>query len=124
MSSGDIPVLDFSLTLQSWPVTLTGENGPQTYAVQEMSGEHRDLYLNQVQQRLKKDAHGNAEIRDFKRMQANLIRRCLIDPEGQLVTEDQIQSFPSTVVAELFDACKKINKLDNEDAPGDDSKND
>jgi hypothetical protein len=87
------------------------------YSLREMDGTQRDTYLNGQRQRTTiRDGH--VEIKDFKGHYSALLALCLYDPEGKLVPEKIIQTYPTSAQAALFDAGQQINKLDRVGSTG------
>lgn len=102
--------LRFDLAVVEIPILLAD---PETkderkYVLREFNGAERDKYLNSVSSRMKIDPQGNSTIRSFDGLHANLIKRCLYDSDGQLVTEEVIQSFPARVQTALFEKAQEI----------------
>lgn len=100
------------------PVVLVSEQGPEEYELQEMNAASRDRYLDKLQKRMATDASGKAMgIKRFEGMQADLISQCMFHVKtGLLVSDTVIQTWPASVVTELFNAAQEMNRLKGEEA--------
>lgn len=108
--------LTFNLKKNDTPVTIEGEQGvTQNLRLVEMSAALRDQYLDTVAARMHIVNGQPAGIKKFDGMQADLLSRCLLKEDGKPVTPSEIQGWPSSVVASLFDEAQKINSLNKED---------
>lgn len=107
--------LSFSLVREEQQVTIDNE----PYVLVELDGGQRDQYLNDLGQRVKTNAAGKTEgVKSFDKLQANLVHSSLRKVEGDKrvpVPVATIQSWPSRVVSGLFDAAKKLSRLDPEE---------
>src|SRR5690606_21907986 len=91
------------------------------YYLREMWGTARDEYLDSLTKRMDFGADGKAtRMKSFKGLQANLIARCLYNSDNELVTMDEIQSWPSSVQSKLYAKAREINGLDEEETEGND----
>ena len=111
--------LKFNLKASAVQVTLEGGAGPTDFELREMTAAARDSYLDAVGERVTIDKEGKpAGIKKFDGMQADLIARCLYDrSSGEAVTREVIQTWPSSVVASLFNEAQKINHLSGAEKP-------
>lgn len=83
------------------------------YTLRELTGRQRDEYHQATAKRMKYDAKGSpAGVKDFVGMQADLITLCLYDPQGRLVTPEDVSGWPATTQAALFDMAQEINGLE------------
>jgi hypothetical protein len=107
--------IKISLNRNSIPVELEGET-PRKMELREMLASDRDKYLDGLSKRVRIDGAGKpAGVKDFDGMQAALITRCLYEGEKQ-VPMSEIQTWPASVVGELFEACQKLNKLNDKES--------
>jgi hypothetical protein len=109
--------LKFSLVGKVTPVELESASGVEQYELREVSAADRDCYLNKMAKRLQYGPDGKVgNIGNFLGAQADLLTLCLHDDKGVPVTEKTVQGWPAVVVSNLFDAARKLNGLDNEEA--------
>ena len=105
--------LQLNLILKVQPVTLESEDGPVDCRLYELTGESRDEYMNLV--RTRTDARTKT-VKDFKAVQANLIRRALkrVDEDGEEkdFTINEIQNFPASAITALYKAAIELSGLD------------
>lgn len=98
-------------------VRLKKKDGtPRECYIQELDGSERDDFLNFMGSRTKISSDGRSGvIKDFKKLHARLISVHLHDAATEkLLTEDEIQEFPSTAIAKLHEMCKKLSALDED----------
>lgn len=95
------------------PVVLETPEGQMVEAeLSEMSAANRDQYLEQLSSRMRVDSKGEvAGVKNFKGLQSALLVRCLKRKDGQEFSEVEIQGWPASAVATLFDEANKINHL-------------
>lgn len=107
----------FKLALAFHSVIVEDSDGKQQeYRLVEMIASARDQYMDSLRGRLKTDDAGKVTgVVKFEGMQADLLSRCFFDPSGKLVTKEVIQSWPASVVSELFEAAQKMNHLNKQD---------
>jgi hypothetical protein len=110
-------VLRLRLVRSEKPVEIEDAQGMvHTFTLREMVGLERDRWLNSMGDRVKVDGSGKMiGLRKFENMQASLITKCLYDQHGQLVQEKVISTWPSTAQKALFEMCKEMNGLNDED---------
>lgn len=84
------------------------------YILREMTGAQRDAWMNKTQGKMSKNAEGKSVgIRDFTGLHASLISACLYQAEdNKPVSEQVIQTFPSSVQTTLFARAQKMNGLE------------
>jgi len=100
--------LEFTLKLDQIPIVLDGKK----YSLQELTGQQRDAYMDDMNKRMRY-VDGKAEgFTKFEGLQAGLLSKCLVDPEGKNVSESEIQAFPSHVVQALFEKAQELSALD------------
>jgi len=107
--------LEFTLKGVEVPVTLYDEEDgvKREYKLVEFSGKARDQYLTKLDARMKKNSKGqNIGVASFDGLQAELVSKCLVDLNGESVSVDVIQQFPSSVQQALFKKSQEINGLD------------
>jgi len=89
----------------------------QAYILREFTGVTRDKYLNDVRGRMidtdpVKLAAGNVQIRNLDGLQASFVALCLFEKGAdEPVPYATINSWPATLVAELFDDAQKLNGM-------------
>lgn len=107
----------FSLKRQSQELTLEKEDGQECNCeLREMSAAQRDDYLQSLSVRMNRDASGQAAgISDFKGLHAELLTRCLY-VEGKLVSAEEIQEWPASVLVDLYNIAQQLNKLAGDEA--------
>lgn len=110
--------LEFTLTRSEKPVTIDGRK----YVLIEMDGKQRDAYLNGMGQRIRHTPEGKpAGLKDYNGLQASLVASCLHEeetaesPNRKPVAINTVQSYPARVLSALYDACKEMNDLDEEE---------
>lgn len=108
--------LEFSLDLQSEPVTLTKDGEKESYVLKEMTGQQRDQYLTSLSKRVSTGKDGKATVSNFEGLQAELLTRCLfVVSTNEPAAREVIQSFPASVQSKLFEAAQSLNGLDKEE---------
>jgi len=108
------------LTKKSIPVELEVADGQcMTYQVKEMSGAQRDEYQSRLAKKATVDAQGNViEIKDTTGLYSSLLAHTLYDPDGKLVPEATIQSWPDSAQRALFEVAREVNGYnDKQDDP-------
>lgn len=113
--------LSFSLQRKEVPVTLDNEE----YVIVELDGRERDKYLGTLGKRTRFDKDGKpAGLKDFDGIQASLLTLSLykLGATGrEAVDAKTIQSWPSSVVSDLFDIAKDLSGIEvDEDEEGND----
>lgn len=109
--------LKYSLKKNDIPVVIEGEAGEQNYRLVEMTAALRDQYLDTMGARMHMVNGMPAGIKKFDGMQADLLTRCLVKEEtGKCVTVTEVQNWPASLVAQLFEEAQKINHLNREEA--------
>jgi len=87
----------------------------QVYTVRELNGTERGAYLNSVGGRVIINDQGKAVgMKDFTGLEALLLKRCLYGPDGVLVTEKTLATWPASVLGTLFDIAKDLSALNEE----------
>jgi hypothetical protein len=99
------------------PVELELEAGVvEQLVLQELVGSERGQYLNTMSKRMKFDDTGKpVGVSTFDGLEAALLSLCLVDKDGQKVSQERIQALPSSTVSVLFTEAQKMNGLG---APG------
>ncbi len=109
--------LKFSTVLKEVPVKITGPDGKEKdYTLRELTGKLRDLFLNDMGARVKLTAGVVESISNFVGLQSGLLALCLFNENDKPVPADEIESYPATVVAKLFEVAQELSGLD-EGAP-------
>jgi len=110
--------LRFELTRKEIPVVLTSPEGQEKekYVLRELTGKGRDLYLTRMSGKMKyKDDGEPIGITDYSGLQAYLVHLHLYDQEGVQVSFDEVQSYPSSVVSQLFEAAQALSNITGAD---------
>ena len=103
--------LSFKLALKKVPVELLDEqNNPMTYSLKEFNSQQRELFMNGMRERMTGSGE-EATITNFEGMHASLLTKCLYDPDDKLVTIEVLNTWPATVVGDLFTAGQTLNGL-------------
>ena len=105
-------VLDLSLERKEKKLRING----RPHTLKEMMGAQRDKWMNEMGGRMKTDASGKTVgVKDFVGLHTSLICKCLYDDAtGQLVPDAEVQGWPASVQAKLFEECQKLNALGDE----------
>ncbi len=83
----------------------------ENLVLREMSAALRDKYLDEMAARVRLSSDGTPQgIKKFEGLQADLLRKCLFR-DGKPVEPEEIQKWPSSVVAKLFAKAQEINGL-------------
>lgn len=110
--------LTVKLKLKSRPVNIEDADGTvKAYTINEMVGSDRDAWMNFLSARTKTNDQGDAVgVKDFDKMQATLIEKCLKDAAGNKVGMGTLARWPAEALDALFKACQQINGLDGASA--------
>lgn len=95
---------------------LEDENGkPTDYQLIKFSAAAREAYLNEMQDRIElvvsADGKQSTNIRNHEGMRAILLSKCLKGPDGNFVSYDTIQSWPSSAVDQIHELAQEFNGL-------------
>lgn len=108
-------ILRFSLKVKTIPVVLEGPDGiERNYELRDLNGEGRDIFTSTLHSRAVKDANGKTtrELRDPRGLQQLLLTKSMFDSKtNKNVTEEAINSWPGTVVEELFKVSMELSGL-------------
>ncbi len=107
------------------------DNGDETfdsYILRELTGALRDQYLTNLNNRMRTRG-GSQTIQDFNGIQSDLLACCVYkitgdEPEGKLVSKQTLQSWPSSMLQDLFDQAQEISGLKSQEAEEKEAKND
>jgi len=99
--------IKLTLKLKEIPVTLD----EKAYTLKELSGEARDKYLTGMSDRVKFTDGKMTGLKNFNGLQASLLALCLYDSDGVLVPMKDLQAFPASTLATLFDAAQELSSL-------------
>lgn len=80
-------------------------------SMKELTGTKRDEYLNKMSAGAELDENGKPLRMDFTNLQAQLISLSLYNDKGQNIPVMAIQSWPSSVVEELFNMAQELSAL-------------
>lgn len=97
--------------------TIAVDIDDEEYILTEMSGKVRDILMEDMSKRVKLDPKTGQPTGLVKQdgSLSTLIARC-ISKEGKPVSEDEIQTWPSSTQRELFDLCATMNGMNKEGA--------
>jgi hypothetical protein len=111
--------LTFNLKKSNIPVTLQGDAGDINLMLVEMDAAARDRHMDTLTARMGKDATGapTGGLKRFNEMQADLLVCCLRKEDGSAVALKEIQTWPASVVNQLFDEAQKQNHLIKDEKP-------
>lgn len=100
---------EFSLDLKTEEFKI----GDKLYFMKEMDGKRRDDYNQSISNRMRLDNNGKpAGFKTVTGMDADLLTRCVVDPEtDKFVDAKTVNSWPSTVVEELGNWALEFNGL-------------
>jgi hypothetical protein len=97
-------------------VVLENEDGSQTcYELREMTAGDRDIYMDKMNARMEQTPDGTFRMKKYDGAQAELLCACMHMMPGGLVTKEQVQAWPATVVSALFSAAQALNKVGGEE---------
>jgi len=108
--------LKFSIVLKELPVLLTGKDGVEKkYTLKELTGTQRAVYNESFDVKIEMDESGKAKAvagESFKSFSAKqFLALCLYDEKGNLVEEEVIGGYPSTMLAKLHEAALELSGL-------------
>jgi hypothetical protein len=90
-----------------------GQPVVQLYSIKELTGADRDSWLSEQNPKIDKTVDGkSADIRDYDGLYSTLLKYCLYDPQGKLVPEDTIQTYPGGAQEALHAVAVTLNGLD------------
>lgn len=107
--------LSFSLDRKEIQIQFSKDGGiVKKYFLRELDGKDRDKYLTQSSKNIIIDKNGKGRLSTFDGMMSRLLCLSLFNEDGEAVSEEEIQSFPSSVSSALFEKAQEISGLDNE----------
>lgn len=107
--------MKFTITTKSVPVELEINGKIEEYELREMDAGARDRYLDTLTGRMKLDKDGKPQgVTRFEGMQADLIVSTLRKKDGTAIRKEVVQSWPSSLVSELFTEAQKLNLLNRD----------
>lgn len=94
-------------------VEIEGLDGQiQDYTVKELNGTVRDDYMKTRKENFDHDKQGNPTgIKEQARLMSNLLKFCVHSPDGALVPQDEIDSWPHSTQTALFQIAAEVNGL-------------
>jgi hypothetical protein len=104
-------VFKFELKLKERSVELDGDD----YTLYELTGKQRDVYMDNVAQRVRYVKGEAAGMKTMIGLQSSLLAMSLKDEKGVLVKEEVIQAYPGSVQGDLFAIAQKLSGLDAEE---------
>ena len=105
--------LEFSLELETIPVTIAGDS----YVLTELDGRQRDKHIAALARRMK-NVKGEQRLTNYDGLQASLIAMSLFrieDGQRVAVSSETIQTWPSKVVRALHEKAAELSGLDVQD---------
>lgn len=117
--SGDPDTIVRKLVRASKRVRLEGEDGVERlYTLREEPGTLRGEWMNFLATRQKIDNRTGTVVgmKDFRGMESWLISKCMYTEQGQKVPQKEIEGWPAQLQRELFEACQKLNGLEDRSA--------
>jgi hypothetical protein len=90
-------------------------NGTTEFQIREMTAATRDAYLDRIMKRTKIVGGVASGLSSFEGVHAELLTVCLFAGEAP-VTKEQVQSWPSGFVADVFKQAQLVNGLNKMDA--------
>lgn len=105
---------EFSLDSKKVPFRLTTSTGEsQDFEIREMTAANRDTYMEQLRQRMKLDSEGTpVGLVRYEGLQADLLVLCVWNlKDNKLVSHGVIQSWPASVVNELYTEAQRMHQL-------------
>jgi hypothetical protein len=119
-------MLTFSLAFKTEPVTLADADGNEVkYVLTQMTGAQADAYRASQAAKVKLDGEGNVvEFKDFTGQFVDLLSVCMKKTSGELVSKQELYSWPDDVLKELHKAAAKLNKMSADDDEVTDPKKD
>lgn len=89
--------------------------GTTEFQIRELTAAERDAYMDRIMKRTK-IVNGVAQgLTTFKGVQAELLTVCLFKDNGELVTLQEVQEYPSCFVADVFKQAQELNGLNKMD---------
>lgn len=110
----------YSLKRKVLHISIEAESGEGTieYQLREMTAAARDAYLDRQSGRLKLVDGKPSGIVKMSGLQADLISCCLFDSTGKNVSIEEVQTWPSQMVTDIFKQAQKLNGLNLEEGEG------
>ena len=103
--------LKFSLKLKKLEIEID----EKIYTLSEITGSQRDTYLNDTSNRIRFGSKGEAQgIKNFDGIQTKLLSMCLMNPDGKLVEEKILKTWPASVLEALYTEAQKLSGLNKE----------
>jgi hypothetical protein len=97
------------------------------YKLVEMDGRERAQYLNSLGKRVIIGPSGRpAGMKTFDGLESSLLKLCLYDPDGALVPQAELDTWPSSLLDQLFQIARDMNRLtpESKQEAEDEAKND
>lgn len=116
--------LSFVLKLKEVSVRITDLDGQEhAFVLQELNGRDRDVYLDQMGDRMKWNVAGKTSgLKNYKGIQTGLLALCLYDENGDLVKKEALQGYPSSALSDMYDAATELSALDKGEEKNKDEK--
>lgn len=116
MPTVDEQVESFDLDLKETPPFQLKKDGKtRTCVLRELTGGQRDVYQTAVFAKMRTDADGKpAGMKDMSGLVSLLLSMSLVDcGNGALLSQPEIQNFPTTVQDRLFERSRVLSGLDD-----------
>jgi len=116
----DEGVLRLSMRRREVPVVLFDGEGEDAverrWTIRELDGTGRNKYLDKVKDRVKIGRDGRTQgIKSFDGFQADLLKMCLRDENGERISVEEIEGLPASTQGRLFDLAQEVSGLDRGD---------
>lgn len=116
-------IIRLSLKRKKVRIILEDDGEEKSWTLRELDGTERNKFLNKMASRVKIGAGGKAVgIKSFDGFQADLLKMCLFDENGEAINIEDIEALPSSTQQELFKKAQQLCGLDKDEEK--DEKND
>lgn len=101
----------YTLKLETILFELDGDK----YVIKELTGKQRDQYLEEIHKRTRYDKSGKpVGMTSVSNIQGDLLKRCVYNADNVLVPLEDINGWPSQVVADIYADALRLSKLQPE----------
>lgn len=97
----------FSKVKKRKEIEIDGE----VYWIEEMMGTEIGTWRMEMNRRVAQDGK---RVTNFMGIEAELISRCLIGPDGRKVAKSIVDTWPTTMIEGIFKLCQDLNGLTDE----------
>jgi hypothetical protein len=107
----------YKLKQKTESIELEDANGViHKFTIRELDGPGREAYMTFMSNTVDLSKKGAARgVKSLKGMHAYLISRCLFDAQNVPVTEIVMKGWPGSVIASLYEDCKRVSGIDQDD---------